>query len=100
LPFDGDHRAAYGQLSWRRGQWHVEIIRLDYDREQAERDYWESGYIAGGGPLVRLILDEFYIARPHLYLWMQEYQARTLAGDISLDQAVTDYLMERRWEPQ
>jgi predicted phosphodiesterase len=100
LPFDGDHRAAYGQLSWQGDQWHVEIIRLDYDREQAERDYWESGYIAGGGPLVRLILDEFYIARPHLYLWMREYQARTLAGDISLDQAVTDYLMERKWEPQ
>jgi predicted phosphodiesterase len=92
LPFDGDHRAAYGQLSWQEGQWHVEIIRLDYDRQLAEQDFFESGYFDRGGPLIRLILDELHIAQSHLYRWTQAYQAQTIAGEITLDEAVTAYL--------
>ncbi len=98
LPFDGDHRAAYGQLTWHRDRWNVDIIRLDYDRGQAERDFWESGYLAEGGPLIRLILDELQIARSHLYRWTQEYQDLALAGQISLDDSVTAYLTERKRE--
>lgn len=96
LPFDGDTRAAYGQLTWQNNRWHPKIIRLDYDRQQTERDFFESGYLQGGGPLTQLILDEFYIARPHLYRWTQEYQELTLAGDISLEDAVTYYLHQQK----
>ncbi|RME96734.1 MAG: metallophosphoesterase, partial [Chloroflexi bacterium] len=39
LPFDGDTRAAYAQLTWRQGRWAAKIIRLDYDRDRAEQDY-------------------------------------------------------------
>ena len=94
LPFDGDQRAAYGQFTWHHGRWQVEIIRLDYDLDQAERDFWESGYLAEGGPLVRLILDELHIARSHLYMWTQAYQARALDGQIGLDESVEAYLAE------
>lgn len=96
LPFDGDTRAAYGQLTWYQGHWHAEIIRLEYDRAQAEQDFYESGYMEGGGPLTQLILDEFNIARPHLYRWSIEYQPLVLAGELSLEEAVAGYLIERK----
>jgi predicted phosphodiesterase len=95
LPFDGDRRAAYGQLTWRQGRWQAEIIRLEYDRQQAERDFFESGYLEGGGPVVRLILDEFRIARPHLYRWTKDYQPLALSGELSLEETVIQYLTER-----
>ncbi len=96
LPFDGDHRASYAQIVWQGGQWQAKIIRLDYDRQQTEQDFYESGYLDEGGPLIRLILDEFHIARPHLYNWTQQYHAPTVAGEISLEEAVTNYLAERK----
>lgn len=96
LPFDGDRRTGYAQLTWHKGQWQAEIIRLDYDRRQAERDFFETGFMAGGGPLTQLILDEFYIARPHLYQWTQQYETLALAGKITVEEAVTTYLAERR----
>jgi hypothetical protein len=95
LPFDGDHRAAYGQLTRHCGQWHAEIIRLDYDRQQAEQDFYDSGYLEGGGVLTRLIIDEFHIARPHLFRWMHEYYPLTVNGDLSVEEAVINYLSER-----
>ena len=95
LPFDGDHRAAYGQLIWRRGRWQAEIVRLDYDRRQAEQDFFDSGYLEGGGILTRLILDEFHIARPHLFRWMVDYHPLVLAEELSLEEAVINYLAER-----
>lgn len=95
LPFDGDHRAAYGQLTWHRGQWQAEIIRLDYDRRQAEQDFYDSGYLEGGGILTRLIIDEFHIARPHLFRWMHDYYPLTVNGDLTIEEAVINYLSER-----
>ena len=92
LPFDGDRRAAYGQFTWLDGQWQVEIIRLDYDWTQAEQDFFESGFMEEGGPLTKLVLDEFYIARPHLYSWTKEYQVQVLAGEITLEDAVNNFL--------
>ena len=95
LPFDGDRRAAYGQFTWQGGEWQVEIVRLDYDWEQAERDFFDSGFMEEAGPLTKLVLDEFHIARPHLYQWTQEYQAQSLAGEITLEDAVNNFLIER-----
>ena len=42
LPFDGDTRASYAQLTWQCGAWHADVIRLDYDRRQAGRDFYET----------------------------------------------------------
>ncbi len=39
-PFDGDPRGSYALLEPRAGRWHWEIVRFEYDRERAERDFW------------------------------------------------------------
>jgi predicted phosphodiesterase len=88
LPFDGDVRVSYGQLTWQQGRWYAQIIRLEYDRTQAERDFFESGFMTDSGPLAPLILDEFYMARSRLYQWASRYQAQVLAGTISLEASV------------
>lgn len=92
LPFDGDTRASYAQIQWRSGQWSAEIIRLAYDRQQAERDFFESGFMTNSGALAPLILDEFLTARPHLFNWTALYQARVLAGELTMEDSTRDYM--------
>ncbi|MCP4755896.1 MAG: metallophosphoesterase family protein [Proteobacteria bacterium] len=92
LPFDRDHRAAYGQLSWNGSRWSAGIVRLEYDREQAERNFFDTGFYEGAGPMAALILDELRTARSRLYQWTMEYQARTVAGEISVDESVQRFL--------
>lgn len=92
LPFDGDPRVSYAQLTWRRDEWQAEIIRLDYDREQTERDFFESGFMANSGPLAPLVLNELRTARPRLFRWTVEYEPRVLAGELTPEQAVREFL--------
>ncbi len=95
LPFDGDYRVSYAQLIWLHGRPQAKIIRLDYERQQAEKDFFESGYLEQGGVLIRLILDELRIARPHLFKWTYQYQQAILDGKIGIAEAVEKYLNER-----
>jgi hypothetical protein len=99
LPFDGDHRAAYGQLTWRQGQWQAEIIRLEYDWQQTEQDFFKSGYLEEGGPMVELILDELRTAQPNLFRWHHLYEAAILAYEISIEEAVANYLAGKQVIP-
>lgn len=92
MPFDGDGRAAYAQLIWQQNNWQAEIIRLPYDRAQTERDYLDTGFLANAGALTQLMLRELRVARGQLYTWSQEYEARTLAGDLTVAQSVDEYL--------
>lgn len=92
LPFDRDLRAGYAQVEWQSGRWSAEIIRLDYDRRQAEQDFFDSGFMRDSGPLAPVILDEFRIARSHLYQWTEWYQARILAGEMSVEASTREYL--------
>lgn len=92
LPFDGDSRASYGQLVWRDGGWSAEIVRLDYDREQTERDYRDSGFLDEGGPLARLMLRELRTARSQLYQWALAYETPVLQRAMTIDQSVALYL--------
>lgn len=92
MPFDGDPRACYGQLSWQRGTWHTALVRLNYDREQARHDFFETGCIEGSGPLGYIILNEFDLARPRLGSWTQRYQKQVLDGAISMEKSVRDFL--------
>lgn len=64
LPFDGDPRASYAQLTWRHGAWHAEIIRLAYDRERAERDFVETGFLEEIPGFAQLVLMELRLASP------------------------------------
>jgi putative phosphoesterase len=94
LPFDGDPRAAYAQV-WREdGEWRAEIVRLDYDRAQAERDFVDSGMLEEGGPLAHLMRVELRIARSQINEWVTAYEQRVLAGEIGAGEAVDRFLEE------
>jgi hypothetical protein len=82
-------------LTWQRGEWQAEIIRLDYDRQAAEQDFFETGFMAEGGALAQLILDELRCAHPHLFQWTLRYEALVLAGELSMAEAVRDFLSEK-----
>jgi predicted phosphodiesterase len=92
MPFDGDKRASYARLTWQNGSWRAELTRLDYDRKQTERDFFSTGFFDGAGELVRIMLLEFRQARAYLHLWIRHYEAAVLAGEISLNTAVDDFL--------
>jgi predicted phosphodiesterase len=88
LPFDGDHRVSYARLTWQYGQWNAEIIRLEYDRVQADRDFDETGFSDQIGPLARLIRAELQQARSQLGEWSRGYQAAVAAGELTLAESV------------
>jgi len=92
LPFDMDTRLAYAQLTWRRGKWQANIVRIEYDRAHSERDYYETGYLEDGGPLVKIVQCEFTTARSLLYSWAEKYQQPASDGLISVEKSVQEYL--------
>lgn len=91
-PFDGDPRASYGQLEYRDGRWKTRILRLAYDRARTERDFLESGFIDEGGPLARIVYEEWRRARLLMPTWHQRYRKAVCDGEIARDLAVTDFL--------
>lgn len=51
LPYDGDPTVSYVLLDAARDRWHVQIRRLDYDRQSVDRGYHASGLDVDGGVL-------------------------------------------------
>ena len=94
LPFDGDPRPAYAQIVDVGGAWRAEIVRVAYDLKEAERDFYDSGFMDESGPLAPLILRELKVARGQLFSWAQQYEADVLAGRISQQDAVQRYLRD------
>lgn len=92
MPFDGDPRASYGILDLVDHHWHAQIVRLDYDREAAARDFEETGFLADGGPMAALIKKEFDRARPMLSRWHREYEPLVSGGQLDMDDSVRDLL--------
>ncbi len=93
LPGDGDWRASYGRLTWtKHDAWQAEIKRLDYDRQQTERDYISSGFLAEAGPEALLTLIELRSALDAKARWANIYHERILAGEISTEMAVKEFL--------
>ncbi len=102
LPFDGDPRASYAQLTWRSDEphgaakrWHARIVRGDYDRAQADRDYDETGFIDEVGPLALLIRDELARAHSNLFEWTRDYETAVVSGQMGLAEAVERFLAPR-----
>ena len=91
-PFDGDTRASYARLEQRGGVWHAEIVRLDYDRGAAERNFADSGCLSESGPLTRVIFQEWKGGTPLIRTWFRRYHRAVLAGEVDLDDAVDRYL--------
>lgn len=88
-PFDEDQRASYGRFTWRKQQgWQADIIRLDYDRQQTERDYVASGFLEEAGPLAQLMLVEQRKARGLIFRWLTRYQDLVLANELEMEESV------------
>ncbi len=94
LPFDQDTRPSYARLSFFKNQWQAEIQRCEYDLEQAQRDFYTSGYLEDGGPLVQLVMIELQTAQSQLYNWAIRYQERALQGEISMRESVERILAQ------
>lgn len=92
LPFDQDTRPSYARLTFHKGEWSAEICRFTYDLEQAEKDFYTTGYLENGGPLVKLVLIELRTAQSQLYHWAIRYQEHALKGEISMSASVDRYL--------
>ena len=92
-PCDGDRRASYAQIEWSAGGgWRACILRLPYDRAQAERDFAGSSFFPGSGPLGPIIFHGWRLARPLLAYWVRQYQDQVLAGEIELQPSVALFL--------
>jgi predicted phosphodiesterase len=92
LPFDGDTRAGYAQIVWSHGRWQASIVRLDYDRAQAERDFYDTGFLDDAASFARLVHVELRTARSLIYDWTRRYETRVLEGELTVEEAVEDYL--------
>ncbi|MEJ2412022.1 MAG: metallophosphoesterase family protein [Anaerolineales bacterium] len=92
LPFDGDTRPSYARLTYHNGEWQAEIIRLEYDREAAEEDFFSFGFIPEGGPLAELILVELQLGWPQLGKWFKRFEQPFRQDQISLQDAVYEFL--------
>ena len=95
MPFDGDRRAAYARLTWRAGQWRSAVIRVRYDWQQTEQDFFQSGFLPNAGDLVRIMLHEFRQARPLLNSWTHAYYDDVLAGNISVAESVVRFMAQK-----
>ncbi|MBI5565806.1 MAG: metallophosphoesterase family protein [Chloroflexi bacterium] len=91
LPFDGDARAGYGQVTWHGGQWQAEVMRVPYDRARADRDFEITGYLDQVGPMGYLIRDELARAQSNLAEWAAVYEQPVLRGELTLAESVRRY---------
>ncbi len=91
-PFDQDERASYGRLTFSNQRWQAEIRRVAYDRQQAERDFHDSGFLAEGGPLARVIFAEWKRADLLMPFWKRAYLEPVRSGAISLERSVDEFL--------
>jgi len=93
LPFDGDTRAAYAQLTRGRwGAWEAEIVRVPYDVSTTTRSFRESGMLAGVGAQGEIMLRELETGRSLMYDFIPAYYDRILAGELSVEAAVRAFL--------
>lgn len=100
LPGDGDGRASYGRLTWRRrAGWQAEIARVEYDRAAAERDFFVSGFIDEAGPEAEMALVEFRAARDARTRWRAAYGQDVNSGKLTLDQSIRRFLEETEFWP-
>lgn len=92
LPFDDDTRAGYARLTHGRAGWRASIRRLRYDLGAAERAFAESGMLAVVGGQAQIMLRELQTARSLLFDFYPAYSERILAGAISVEEAVREFL--------
>lgn len=91
-PLDTDPRAAYGQFELRGARWNATVARVRYDKQRAEQDFVDSGFLDECGPFARLIFTELRESRRHVGPWMSRYLEAVKTGEISVAHGVQTYL--------
>ena len=51
-----------------------------------------GGFSTGAGPLASIMLFEFHRSRPYIYGWRHAYEKAVLAGELTLEESVRNYL--------
>ena len=92
VPMDLDPRASYLQLTQNQGQWTAKIIRLNYDREKAIKDFYNTDYLEKSGEFGRLILLEFLESRSLIPGWYRSYEQPVLQNKLDLKTSIDLYL--------
>ena len=91
-PFDGDPRGSYARMQFRQGRWQTEIVRFQYDRQRADRAFSDSGFLDEGGPIARILYQEWRLARALMPDWRKHHEPAVLSGERPLEEAVTRFL--------
>jgi predicted phosphodiesterase len=92
LPFDGDQRASFAVIDMDEHGARAEIVRVPYDLARAERDFHETGYLADGGMMVPLILQELHQAKARIGVWHARYEKLVAAGKMGMRESVQELL--------
>ncbi|MBV9492344.1 MAG: metallophosphoesterase family protein [Verrucomicrobia bacterium] len=92
FPFDGDQRAAYGLLHFRRGAWQPELRRVPYPVGEVIATFNKCGFYQGAGPVAYVIRRELESARPHLTAFCELFGPPVRNRQMSIFEAVDAYL--------
>lgn len=90
----GDPRATYAQLVWRRRGWQAKIIRVPYDREQADRDHYDSGLLADVGPLAEIIYTGWKTGWPVMSAWSKDPHWRQVSEKVGREESARRFLAQ------
>ncbi|MEM7736732.1 MAG: metallophosphoesterase [Deinococcota bacterium] len=92
LPLGGVRKAQYIILSDSKQGWQIEHRAVAYDVEANLERFETTGYLEYAGPAARLLMREFATATHQLGPFLREFDKWTASGQVSLEQAVTDFL--------
>ena len=90
--FEGDTRARYAWLERRSGQWHAEVVCVDYDVAATLRAFDESDYLATAGPMARLFRLEVATGHNHLIPAYLAHRRLVDTQQMTLAEAADRYL--------
>lgn len=93
-PLDGDERSAYARLYLDDTRLVGEIARVKYDKAKAEKDFYDSGFMEHGGPVCELIFLEHKLNKRCVGPFMRLYLDAINAREISVENAVKEYLQQ------
>lgn len=94
-PIDSVLGAEYALLTWKSGQWSVELRIVDYDVDALLAAYRNSGMLAAGGAMVRALMRGAETGQNYpWYLVLHAFDLAAQAG-IEHEGAVPDDIWER-----
>lgn len=95
VPLDGDTRAGYVRLVENGGAFSADLIRLEYDRAETERQFQRVNYTASNGASAPLLYAEWKYARSFIPPFFKQYGEALNAGDIDPYAAVARFLADQ-----